>query len=529
MRINTTDGLIINSTSCNFLRLTENSFQTSISCSSNTESICYFIVRNSSDENDQKACQVDFSSGVTNPYATLNSSDYRLSSIAALNDTHVIVAGFEAVTTPGKYFFHNLDFPNNATIWAVESTATEDIYSTSTYWRSSTFLNNDSSKLITVMQVEQAPIVIVLNPTDGTLIDARKVEYGLNNTSGLLQASGRISNNAIMISFSFSTQYSPLVFINTDTWDLTSYSSNVFNVPSGFTPLFSTDQIVLLIQTNTPDFFTLQAAYDKLNTTELFSEATYNLTNITGDLNFTAASVGFSISSDSNTSWAPTLSDPTFTTDSSKTYEVTANIFSSNVATLNGDITSSSLGPVEFDCYSVATSASSADFSNQLSMTQSDGQAIPSWMSIDSSSATVVLSSPEVSLGDYIVTSSFTGIAANFTFDTNVTINIGPPSEDHCLGASSEGLCGFFVTLIIFGIVIPVIFISVLIYIKYKPHEGTNDMTKLDQEHPDEGNGNDDNAEGDESVGMNQNNQAEPNMGNGTVQHAEHDDEENQV
>ena len=98
--------------------------------------------------------------------------------------------------------------------------------------------------------------------------------------------------------------------------------------------------------------------------------------------------------------------------------------------------------------------------------------------------------------------------------------------------SSSEGLCGFFVTLIILGVLAPVIFIAVLIYVKFRAPTGTNDMTKLDQEQPDEGNGgneNDDNAEGDESVGMNRNNQAQPNMDNGTVQHAEHDGEENQV
>ena len=100
------------------------------------------------------------------------------------------------------------------------------------------------------------------------------------------------------------------------------------------------------------------------------------------------------------------------------------------------------------------------------------------------------------------------------------------------MGASSEGLCGFFVTLIIFGVLAPTIFIAILIYVKFIAPSGPSNMTKLDQEQPDEGNRgneNDNDVENDESVGMNQNNQDQPNMDNGTVQHAEQEFEENQV
>ena len=315
----------------------------------------------------------------------------------------------------------------------------------------------------------------------------------------------------------------------------TSYISTVALVGAGFTPFFNTDQIIMLVRTNNFEYFTLQSTYDKLNVTEFFNTTTYTLTDINGSLAFTTPmGVSFSEQNHSLTPLTPTVSDLALSTNSSLTYEVTANIFSSNVATLEADITSSSLGPVEFDCYSVTTSASNADFSNQLVMTQSDGQAIPSWMSFDSSAGTISLTTPEISSGEYTVVNSLTGVVANITWDTNVTINIVQKSsdDDHCLGASSEGFCAFFVILIILGCIIPIVFVALLIYFKCRPKGDTNDMTKLDQEQPGEGNeGNegDNNLENDENAQMNQHRMASQNVENGTIQHAEDDGQDNQV
>ena len=457
----------------------------------------------------------------------------------ALNDQQTIVGGFDLGSTPAKYLFFNHNFNSSSNVWVVDSATSEDVYNSNSTRIIIPSLNDDSTKLINIMQVGQAPIVIVLNPTDGTLIDAKKIELNITFSEGLLQASGQVSNNTIMVSFAeYASSTCSIVFINTETWELNSYLSWVVLAPSGFTPLFNTKQLEILIQDYGIGFFTFQADYDRLDTTELFKTMTYTLSDLNSSLGFNTTSLSFTQSTHASSSLNPTISDPPFGLDSNRTYEVTANLFSANVATLEGDTNSTSLGPIEFDCYSVTTSAGRSNFSDQLSMTQNDGQAIPSWMTFDSSSATVSLSSPEASSANYTVTNSLVGVYRNFTFDTNVIISISEESpqtngdDDHCLGASSEGLCGFFVTLIIFGVLAPVIFIAILIYVKFRAPTGTNDMTKLDQEQPDEGNGgneNDDNAEGDESVGMNRNNQAQPNMDNGTVQHAEQEFEENQV
>ena len=532
-RINTTDGSILSSSSCTSLVLNDQLYQTSISCSSNTETICYTILRNASVTGDYLATQIDFNNTSEIKYADPSGSTTYLSSIVAVDDNHVIMGGIDIGATPHKYFFAKFNFSVSLPTWKVESNAIEDVYNQSFTRAVFSFLNDDSDRLINIMQIELLPIVIVLNPADGTLIDAKKIDYNLTYDSGRLQASGKFSNNTAMITFTgFAPDVNPLIFINTDTWVQTSYIPKVFIVINGFTPLFNTDQIIMLVRTNTFKYLTLQAAYDKLNATEFFNAATYNLTDINDTLGFnTSSTATFSQRNHTLASFTPTVSDPMFDTDSSKTYEVTANIISSNVATFEGSTKSSSLGPVEFSCYSVTTSASSANFSNQLSMTQSDGQAIPSWMSIDSSTSTISLSSAEVSSGDYIVINSLTGVENNFTFDSNVTINIvlADSDEDYCLGASNQGLCGFFVTIIIFGVLIPVILIALVIYFKFKPEKGSNDMTKLDQEQPDEGNQDNNNVENDESVQMNQHRMELQNVENGTIQHAEDDGQDNQV
>ena len=480
--------------------------------------------------------QIDFSNTTQVKFADATGWYTYLGSIVAVDDNSVIFGGPHVNGAPHKYFFAKYNFSNSLPTWTAESNAIEDAYSSSSTRAVFSFLNDDSNRLINIMQIELLPIVIVLNPTDGTLIDAKKIEYNLTYGSGQLQASGKVSNNTAMISFTgYGPDVAPLVFINTDTWEQSSYISKVFITINGFTPLFSTDQIIMLVRTSSSDYLTLQAAYDKLNATEFFNATTYTLTDINGTLGFaTSSTITFSERNHSLSSFTPTVSDPTFETDSSKTYEVTANIISSNVATFEGSTKSSSLGPVEFNCYSVTTSASSANFSTQLSMTQSNGQPIPSWMSIDSSTGTISLSSAEVSSGDYIVVNSLTGVANNFTFDSNVTINIimVESDDEYCLGASSEGFCAFFVILIILGCIIPIVFVALLIYFKCRPKGDTNDMTKLDQEQPGEGNeGNegDNNLENDENAQMNQHHKALQNVENGTIQHAEDDGQDNQV
>ena len=496
---------------------------------------------------DYLATQIDFSNTTQVKYADLSRSNTYLSGVVAVDDNHVIMGGFDVGGTPHKYFFAKYNFSQSLPDWAVESAAVENDYALPFTRVMFSFLNDDSNRLINIMQIQLLPIVIVLNPADGTLIDAKKIDYNLTYSFAQINACGKVSNNMAIVFFTGITpNVSPLTFINTETWELTSYISTVYIFGAGFTPLFNTDQIVMLLRTIPLDYLTLQAAYDKLNATEFFNATTYTLTDINGSLAFTTPmGVSFSEQNHSITPLTPTVSDLALSTNSSLTYEVTANIFSSNVATLEADITSSSLGPVEFDCYSVTTSASNADFSNQLSMTQSDGQAIPSWMSFDSATGSISLSSPEISSGNYTVTNSLTGVAVNFTLDTNVTINIVEASsndddqdgddtddDDHCLGASSEGLCAFFAILIVAGIIIPIVFVALVVYFKCRPKGDTSGMIKISQAQPAEGNeGNEGNKnfENDESAHMNQHRRALQNVENGTIQHAEDDGQDNKV
>ena len=198
-----------------------------------------------------------------------------------------------------------------------------------------------------------------------------------------------------------------------------------------------------------------------------------------------------------------TPNDITLYIDSDKTYNVTLNIFSTNVETYTRTVdTSTSVGPIEFDCYEVSTSARDANFSNQLTFAQSNGSSLPNWMTFDSTTASVSLSIPnEESSDTYTITNSYTGVfGSTFTLTTNATISLTSATtsltngtnsdDDYCLNASSEGLCAFFVILIVagvVGVVALVIFVSALIYCKYKcKRSRQDDISKIEQEQPGE-------------------------------------------
>ena len=510
-------------------------YQTTISCSSNTSTICYFITIAPLDNNDRKIVRFDFSTSTNVTFSEPSSWNHYLTSVVALNDDQMISGGYQTSFAP-TYFFYKYDFNTSSKVWEVESATLENVYSDKFKRNMFSFVNDDSSKLINILQVDLFPVVIVLNPADGTLIDARRIENNLTYDSARLQASGKISSNIFLVSIITDTPiYNLLSFINTDTWEMTSYTSENVIKSLGFSSLFNSDQIVLILQDPSYSNFGLQASYDKLHMTELYNQATFTLANVTDNLEFNTSSSTFTLESENATSLTVTPSDATLQTDPAKTYEVTANIFSTSVATLNGDTNSTSLGPIEFDCYSVTTNASIANFSNQLSMTQSDGQAIPSWMEFNSSTASLSLTSPEVSSGTYNVSNLYTGVIGNFTLNTQILINITETiqqtnnqtnnqtntqtddDDDSCLGVSSKGLCAFLIIVIISAVLSLIIFIALFIYFKFKCSKGTINRTRLDQEQPNEeiedqedNNGH----EGDESAHMNQNPEAAQNSKN---------------
>ena len=195
------------------------------------------------------------------------------------------------------------------------------------------------------------------------------------------------------------------------------------------------------------------------------------------------------------------------TTDSATSYRVTLNVHSANVETYNGTVNNAtSFGPIGFDCYDVITSASSANFTNNITFAQSNGSSLPSWLTFDNTTANVSISSPSaVSSDTYTITNTYTGsLGVTFTLTTNATISIvedtttnntvnnttnnttapdenNNEDDNHCLNASSEGLCAFFVILIIFGVLAPVI-IGAILYCKLrKPRVDTTRVEQLNQ------------------------------------------------
>ena len=94
-----------------------NFFQSSFSCDSANDNICYFITRLTVD--DFQAGRIDFSSLDSITLSDLPDSDYYLSSIAALNDQQVIVAGFSSIDRDHTFYRYN--FTSDRIDWAVQA------------------------------------------------------------------------------------------------------------------------------------------------------------------------------------------------------------------------------------------------------------------------------------------------------------------------------------------------------------------------------------------------------------------------
>ena len=186
---------------------------------------------------------------------------------------------------------------------------------------------------------------------------------------------------------------------------------------------------------------------------------------------------------DSPNSISSTPVDRNLTKDTQKSYEVTVNIFSQNVEVYNHTVnTSATIGPLHFDCYSVTTAATHTNFLNYLAFSQAEGQSLPSWLTFNPTTANASISDPTTLNSDsYTIANTCLGVTENFVLNTNLTIDIIEETsnsnntnnntkndEDHCLGASSEALCGVLVTVIIIVAMIPIIAIGAIVYCKYK-------------------------------------------------------------
>ena len=134
-------------------------------------------------------------------------------------------------------------------------------------------MNDDSTKYFSLNLGSSSYNIIVLHPSNGSHISTKIVT---SPTASFVfpRAMGRFSNNLMLIHVPLSgpSDSENLIFVNTDDWTTTTYLSSTFRYLLNYSPLFATDQILLLIDdTGISQSFTLQTAYDRLHKTEFYS------------------------------------------------------------------------------------------------------------------------------------------------------------------------------------------------------------------------------------------------------------------
>ena len=253
------------------------------------------------------------------------------------------------------------------------------------------------------------------------------------------------------------------------------------------------------------------------------------ITDITTNFTFTDVTLSKSLGTQSTSETTVTVTDSTFNENADLTYKVKANIFNSSTESYSGV---TSVGPLSFNCYNATTTGNNVNFTNNIALTQSDGSALPDWMTFNESTAMITVSNTsDVPATIYTMTNSYTGILGNFTLVNNVSItftevvqnnttnntnsnNTNPNNtnlnntntnntntnstntnntntnngtnnqnedDDHCLGASSEALCGVFMSIIVVAALAFIICIGVVLYCKLKK-KPENDRIRVDQQ-----------------------------------------------
>ena len=236
-------------------------------------SLCFIITFVNSAAGAPRFGRIDFSS-LTEINYTTPSALIRYTSVAAVDDTDAIYAGYDTSGTPHKLVYVAGDIANAQYSWGKETNTADDIYGTTRNRRIYSYVNSDSSKYVSIMAQLSSALIVVLNPSTGDVIDVRQLTFSTTFTNMELFANGKVSDNMIVVSLIVSSENSNLMsFINTDTWESTGYKASSSLQLSGFSPLFNTNQIVLLM-TDKANYWSLQAGYDTFNYTELFIATT---------------------------------------------------------------------------------------------------------------------------------------------------------------------------------------------------------------------------------------------------------------
>ena len=356
--------------------------------------------------------------------------------------------------------------------WGTQMDAFEDIFANTAKARLYSYINNANTKYVYLGQYSTASLVCIFHPSNGSLIEARQFAYPFTYSSSTLKANGRISDDKIVHSIRISSSTRAFVtFINIDTWESSSYYVDRSVYLEGFSPLFNTDQIFLILDDSTTSSdYTMVAPYDKLHYTEVFEQTSITFEVITSNFTVNSLTVVQTLSSNTPSDLTITPTTPTFETDTARSYKVTANIHSTSTATYNATVnTTTTLGPIGFDCYTMNVNATNANFTNSISFSHSEGLDIPGWVYFNpSDSEVLVFNNTEVSSNVYTITNSLTGVFDNITYATNFTINIVEDSttndDEYCLNESSKALCGLYIGLIAFASIVVLVFIIVALY-----------------------------------------------------------------
>ena len=136
------------------------------------------------------------------------------------------------------------------------------------------------------------------------------------------------------------------------------------------------------------------------------------------------------------------------------------------------------------------TTPNTGNYSNNLSLAESQSNTLPSWLSFDSSTAEITSTDPDTVSSDlYTITNTLTSVffALPFTLtnDLNITViestgnttNNSKNDDDHCFDTSSEAVCAIIITAIIIGGLIPFIILAGIIYCKCKKARNNSDRT----------------------------------------------------
>ena len=278
--IATSDGTLNIATQFSTLEITTTSYASTLKCSRNTDSLWFFNWQGSSGS-DHKVCKADFTNLSTINYADPDNTNLRMSTIDALDDENFIVGGFDSESTPHKHVFYSSNISATSMNWAVQADALEDYYTITSRRLYYSYINDASTKYVWSTQLSTTFIVFVFYPSNGSLIEAKQLGYDSSFTNPKIDANGRISDNKIVHSIKVaSTSRCFVTFINIDTWELKSFYAEGSIRLKGLSSLFSTDQIFMAF-IYSPNYFTMRAAYDKLNYTELFKPMENTIEDVT--------------------------------------------------------------------------------------------------------------------------------------------------------------------------------------------------------------------------------------------------------